>query len=139
MDTSDPSFTARPDTIPQWIIEVTRLVRQAALAQEIEFVIVGATARDIVLQSVFGLAPGRRTIDLDFGFAVETWEQFAALKSALVATGHFQSVNRVSQRLLYQGRSPVDLIPFGGVEEDGEIAWPPSCDEVLNVSGFKKD
>jgi len=137
MDTSDPSFIARPDTIPRWIIEVIRLVQQAALAQGIEFVIVGATARDIALHSVFGLAPGRKTVDLDFAFTVETWEQFATLKSALVATGYFHQVNRVSQRLLYQGKLPVDLIPFGGVEENGEIAWPPSHDEVLNVSGFK--
>jgi predicted nucleotidyltransferase len=33
---------------------------------------------------------------------------------------------------------PVDLIPFGGVEKDGVIAWPPSRDEVLNVTGFKE-
>jgi len=137
MNTSDPTFTARPNTIPESIIEVIQLVQQAAHAQGIEFVMVGATARVIVLQSVFGLNPGRHTVDLDFGFAVETWEQFVALKSALVATGHSHPINRVSQRLLYQDGLPVDLIPFGGVEENGEIAWPPSRDEVLNVSGFK--
>ena len=138
MSTLHPIFTVRPDTIPRWTIDITRHVHQAALAQRIEFVMVGATARDIVLQGVFGLAPGRKTRDLDFGFAVETWEQFESLKSKLVATGHFKPVDRVSQRLLYQGAVPVDLIPFGGVEKDGVIAWPPSRDEVLNVTGFKE-
>ena len=139
MSISHPTFTAPPDKIPGWIIQVIRLVQQAALEPGIEFVMVGAMARDIVLQSVFGLAPGRQTIDLDFGFAVENWEQFGALKSALVATGNFQLVDRVSQRLLYQGERRVDLIPFGGVEdENGAIAWPPSRDIVLNVAGFKE-
>ena len=145
MSTSHPTFAARPDSIQGWIIQVVRFVQRAALDLSIEFVMVGATARDIVLQSVFGLSAGRRTLDIDFGLAVEDWNQFAALKSELVATGNFQPVNRVSQRLLYRREllaaesKIVDLIPFGAVEDkSGAVAWPPSRDIVLNVAGFRE-
>ena len=138
MNILHPTFTARSDKIPGWITQVIRLVQQVALEHGIEFVMVGAMARDLLLQGVFGLAPGKQTIDLDFGFAVENWEQFLALRSALIATNNFQPTDRVSQRILYKGEWRVDLIPFGGVEdENGAIAWPPSRDIVLNVAGFE--
>jgi predicted nucleotidyltransferase len=138
MSTSHPTFTARPDKVPTWVIQVIRTIQHHAIQLGMEFVLVGAIARDIVLEGVFGLGARRQTIDLDFGFLVESWEQFAALKSALVATGYFQPVDRESQRLLYQGKLRVDLIPFGGIEENGKIAWPPSREIVLNVAGFKE-
>ena len=33
----------------------------------------------------------------------------------------------------------IDIVPFGGVEdENANIAWPPGDEEVLNTSGFKE-
>jgi predicted nucleotidyltransferase len=45
-----------------------------------EYCLVGATARDLLLVNALGLRPGRQTRDLDFGLALETWEQFTAFK-----------------------------------------------------------
>ena len=143
MSTSRPIFTARPNTIPDSIIQVLRLVDQVAVKQGIKYVLVGATARDIVLQGVFGLAPGRRTVDLDFGFAVKNWQEFAELNSAFLTTGSFEASEKESQRLFYRGakdvRMIVDLMPFGGVaDENATIAWPPFQDTVMIVAGFEE-
>lgn len=143
MSTSRPIFKARNSTIPDSIIQVLCLVDQVAVKLGIHYILVGATARDIVLQSVFGLPAGRGTRDLDFGFAVTNWQEFAGLRSALAATGRFEPSDRESQRMFYRSaegaRMIVDLIPFGGVaEDDGTIAWPPSRDIVLTVVGFEE-
>ncbi|PYT28816.1 MAG: hypothetical protein DMG57_13610 [Acidobacteria bacterium] len=93
----------------------------------------GATARDLILVNVHGLRPGRATRDIDFGIAVESWDQFARLKEGLVATGAFESDQRMLQRLTYSDKAaefsiPVDLIPFRGVASaDSTIERPAAA------------
>ena len=143
MSTSHPTFNARPDTIADWIIQVLRLVDQVAVSLGIRYILAGAKARELIQESVFGLARWALSEDLDVGFAVKDWQEFTRLKSALLATGKFESSDRQLQRLFYRDaeglRRFVDLIPFGGVaDERGTIAWPPSKDTVLNVAGFEE-
>ncbi|HWE50106.1 MAG TPA: nucleotidyl transferase AbiEii/AbiGii toxin family protein [Bryobacteraceae bacterium] len=115
-------------------------MRAAACA----YFVAGATARDLILVSVHGLRPGRATRDIDFGIAVESWEQFADLKDRLIATGEFSADRKALQRLTFTDSGsgfsiPVDLIPFRGVTSaSGNIAWPPSRDIVMNVAGFEE-
>ncbi|HVR25155.1 MAG TPA: hypothetical protein VMU26_17760 [Candidatus Polarisedimenticolia bacterium] len=101
----------------------------------------GATARDLMLENVFGRPPGRLTRDLDFGFALSDWEQFETLKKALIATGRFEP-DRAIQRVLYRHSAnikiAVDLIPFGGIQDGAHISWPPRNDLVMNVAGFRE-
>jgi len=129
----DPSF-----------VGMLRLVDRVARELECAYFVAGATARDLVLVNVYGLRPGRATRDIDFGIAVESWEQFRLLKERLIATGKFAADRWASQRLIYTDRStgvsiPVDLIPFRGVASATDtIAWPPSRDTVLNVAGFEE-
>jgi predicted nucleotidyltransferase len=86
----------------------------------------------------------RATRNIDFGIAVESWEQFARLKEGLVATGDFESDPRALQRLLDSDHAagfsiPIDLIPFRGVASaNGTIEWPPSRDIVMNLAGFEE-
>lgn len=97
-----------------------------------------------MLVNVYGLRPGRATRDIDFGIAVESWEQFQGLKERMIATGEFAGDSKTLQRLVYTDRAdgfsiPVDLIPFRGVASANQmIAWPPARDVVLNVAGFEE-
>jgi len=126
------------------VIRVIRSLDSVARAAECAYFVAGATARDLILVSVHGLRPGRATRDIDFGIAVENWEQFADLKDRLIATGEFSADRRALQRLIYTDQPagfsiPVDLIPFRGVTSaDGTVAWPPSRDIVMNVAGFEE-
>lgn len=143
MSSSRPTFTLRPETIPDWVIQVLRLVDQVVTNQGIRYVMVGAKARELLQVGVFGLPPGRLSEDIDVGFALKNWQEFADLQSALIATGGFQPPDQELQRVFYRDsegvRRLVDLIPFGGVaDEDGIIAWPPSQDNVMTVAGFEE-
>jgi predicted nucleotidyltransferase len=125
------------------LVRVLRALDPIARSSKCEYFLAGATARDLILVNVHGLRQGRATRDIDFGIAVESWEQFELLKERLIATNEF-SASRSNQRLIYadsnQGISiPVDLIPFRGVASgDGTIAWPPGRDIVMNVAGFEE-
>jgi predicted nucleotidyltransferase len=125
------------------LVRVLRVLDPLARSCGCEYFIAGATARDLILVNVHGLRPGRATRDIDFGIAVESWAQFELLKERLLASGAF-SASRAHQRLLFAHPHegipvPVDLIPFRGVASaDGNIAWPPSRDIVMNVAGFEE-
>jgi len=124
------------------VVRVLRVLDPIAREVDCAYFVAGATARDLVLVNLHDLRPGRATVDIDFGIAVESWEQFASLKERLIGTGEFVA-SRAQQRMIYADRTtgsstPVDLIPFGGVASAGSIAWPPNRDIVLNVAGFEE-
>lgn len=126
------------------VLRVLRSLDPIARAAECPYFVAGATARDLILVHVHGLRPGRATRDIDFGIAVENWDQFSRLKEDLVATGSFESDQRALQPLLYSDHAagfsiPIDLIPFRGVASaNSMIEWPPSRDIVMNVAGFEE-
>jgi predicted nucleotidyltransferase len=123
------------------VLEPLKAVAQTANSLNLPYFLAGATARDLVLENIFGRAPGKLTRDLDFGFVLSDWKQFENLKAALISTGRFNP-DRAIQRVLYQHSAGVsvrvDLIPFGGVQEGSQISWPPDNDLVMNVAGFRE-
>ncbi len=105
-----------------------------------DFMLVGATARDVLLQNVYGLTPSRQTRDIDLAIVLPGWEDFGALRKDLISTNRFEADGQI-QRLRYRLRDwslhPVDLLPFGDIEHNaGSIAWPPDMDVIMNVLGF---
>lgn len=117
-------------------------IARAARARDLLFIVVGATARDIVLWHVHGIRTSRATRDLDFAVAVRDWPQFNELVAALVATGRFATVAGKPHHLQYMTGLgspllPVDMLPFGAVETpQGRVPWPPAGDVQLNMIGF---
>jgi predicted nucleotidyltransferase len=124
------------------MLEIMRHVDGVARDLAVDYFVVGAMARDILLTGVFGLSAGRATRDVDLAVAMQGWREFEAMKARLVDTGAFRSDERIAQRLYYVrvaagGGYPLDLIPFGGVEQQGSaIAWPPDGAVVMNVAGY---
>ena len=124
-------------------IEILREVAAAAEAEGIDHMLVGATARDVLLTHVFGLEVRRATHDVDFAVAVKDWDQFEALRAALLARKTFKDGGRAKQRLYFKGEKGeydyhIDLVPFGGISEgSNEIAWPPDLKTIMNVAGYE--
>ena len=125
-------------------IEVVREIKKISNELQIELLLVGAQAKVILLQNIFGLDPGRATDDIDFAFAVENWEEYDQIKQRLISAGNFRALPKAAQRLLYKSNLTesefvVDLIPFGSVQDEKNmIAWPPNMDIVMNVSGYQE-
>lgn len=123
-------------------IDILRAVAEEAKTEGIDHMLVGATARDILLTHVFGIASRRATYDVDFAIAVKDWNQFDAMKSRLIQRKTFIESGKVQQRLYYKGEHGnlnyyLDLVPFGGLAPDSkEIAWPPDMKIIMNVAGY---
>lgn len=123
-------------------IHILRAVAEEARAEGIDYMLVGATARDILLTHVFGIATRRATYDVDFAVAVKDWHQFDAMRKRLIARGTFVAAGNAQQRLYYKDKEGdldyhLDLVPFGGIsQESQEIAWPPDMKIIMNVAGY---
>src|SRR5271170_5700979 len=119
---------------------IDRLLRDA----KIRYMLVGATARDLLLYHVFGHAVTRATYDLDFAILVDSWGQFAIVKQLFFNIPGFTDKGRNAQRLYYRPtgasfKTIIDIIPFGKLETaERTIAWPPDADVVMNVAAFSE-
>ena len=119
-------------------VSALRQIQQTALNNHVPFFIVGATARDLLLEAAYGVPPIRATADIDIAMVLEKWTQFDCIKEALIHSHDFKPA-RETQRLIFQGRLPVDIIPFGGVTESNDhISWPPDRTFKMSVAGFEE-
>jgi len=103
----------------------------------IEFVVIGATARDVILHYVYGIAIRRLTKDVDIAIIINEWGKFDKLKSALLATKSF-SETRVQHRLIFHDTLPLDIVPFGEIARENHIHWPPDDAVQMNISGHQE-
>ncbi len=113
-------------------------IHKISSSMKIPFFVVGATARDILLEVHFGIGSKRATADIDIAVFIENWEQFNHLKDDLIGINDFTQT-RDTHRLLFRKRLPVDIVPFGGVAEKGDlIEWPPDGSFKMSVTGFRE-
>ncbi len=125
--------------LPSEIEAVLQQVADILVAHSIPYFIVGALARDLLLEHVWHLPPQRATKDVDFGVRLADWQQFAALKKALLATGEFDMSSPQPQRLMHRGGVTLDLVPFGAIESPpGSIRWPPTQAVRMTTLGFQE-
>ena len=103
----------------------------------VDFYVIGATARDIILSNLHDLVPERKTDDLDIAIAISDWNQFRSIEENLPKIEGFEKSKELKQRFIYNGIYVVDIVPFGDVaEDDGNIYWPPDETIAMSVWGF---
>lgn len=105
-----------------------------------EVFVVGAAARDIALRLLDVTNAPRRTMDLDVAVMLQDRNQYERLTSILLQN-HFEKA-REKQRFYYLGsngriRFEVDIVPFGAIAEEDQVAWPPEGSPVMSVRCFE--
>jgi predicted nucleotidyltransferase len=129
--TIDLSASTDPDLAVA--AQVLAVLDACAKAVGAEYMVVGATARDILAAALVDRRPGRATRDVDIAVGVADWKAFERLTAGLVPrrAGHAFTVQ------VFGGAVEVDVIPYGGVEEpDRSVVFPD--DHRLNVLGVSE-
>ena len=126
------------------LLRVIAAVQAGAQAEGLEPLLVGATARDLLLVHVFGQRVRRATQDVDFAVALTSWKEFEQLKQRLILEQGFADDSRQVQRLVFNAAgegegTTIDLVPFGDLQVDKQtLVWPPEMDVYMTVSGFEE-
>ena len=117
------------------LVELLRKLTDSFSKMDKEFYVIGATARDSIMQQLLDTASRRRTRDLDIAIAIPDWDTFEQVKQSLIADGFEKS--RDMQQRFYYGEYELDIVPYGVVaKEDDNIYWPPEEVVAMSVKGF---
>ena len=120
------------------VVDAFSCISEVAAHEGIDFLVVGAAARDYLLELACGVRISRATSDVDVAVHVGSWGEYERLATELQSRARFSRAKTAPHRMLTPGALSIDLIPFGpiaGARE--EIAWPPQGDWILNVQGFE--
>ncbi|PWQ98018.1 nucleotidyl transferase AbiEii/AbiGii toxin family protein [Leucothrix pacifica] len=118
---------------PDWISALS-IIKKQADHLDIPFMVIGASARDILLDAS-NISPIRATRDVDLAIEIANWERFGELKAALIETKSFKP-DKAMQRVIFEDHLPIDLVPYGAIETNAEISWPPDHVILMSVAGM---
>jgi predicted nucleotidyltransferase len=125
--------------LPAEQVDIIRQVLHVSTTHGISLFIVGAQARDLLLQYAYDMSVQRATNDIDFGIVIESWDEYTSLRDALINTERFQPHTTMKRRLIHKTGLIIDLVPFGDVEQpSGKISWPPDFSFVMSTLGFRE-
>ena len=114
-----------------------RVVAAQCQRQGVPFMLIGAIARDLLLNHLRDLGRGfRLTEDLDVSVMVPDWDAYHCIREGLLSHPSVDATDMVHRLMVHH--MAVDLVPFGGLEQPiGYIEWP-SDSRVMDVSGYRE-
>jgi predicted nucleotidyltransferase len=116
-------------------LEILKKIKEIADNLQIDFFIVGAIVRDIILNYVYEIEIYRATNDIDFAVRVRSWDEYNLLIKE-IEEKKFNKDERILHRYTYNGMI-IDFIPFGDISSDKDtIIWPDKDKKEMNVMGF---
>lgn len=118
-----------------FLVDLLEKLSSSFRRMEHDFFVIGATARDIVIQEMLNTSSRRKTRDLDLAIAVPNWQEFDKIKKNLIADGFEKDKDK--QQRFYYGDYEIDIVPYGYVaKDDDNIYWPPEETIAMSVKGF---
>lgn len=116
-------------------LEILLKVKAIANKLKIDFFIVGAYVRDLILNFIYEIEIYRATNDIDFAVRVATWDEYLLLVEQIEKMG-FRKNEMILHRYTYEGMI-IDFIPFGDISsENDKVSWPEKEVKEMNVMGF---
>lgn len=101
----------------------------------LDFFVIGATARDIVMGQLMNVESARKTKDLDIAVMINDWNRFDELSAALQNVGCTKDPS-CHQRFYYNEVYELDVVPYGNIAQNDIIIWPPEEEITMSVKGF---
>jgi len=121
------------------LVPILKALNEVFEQTNIKFFIIGATARDIMME-IHGESSSRRlTYDLDIAIAIEDWSHYKLVEETLINRPDFTKDTAEKQRFIYKNHFDIDIVPFGAIMKNNEkIFWPPDESFAMTVLGFKE-
>lgn len=114
-------------------------IAKAAKSVGADWLVIGATARDMIYHAAFGLQIKRATADIDFAIHVDNWDTFTEITKSLVEDHGFSQAKSVHRLDLPNSKLGIDITPFGAIAgKDGKYRWPHEPETEISVLGFQE-
>ena len=128
------TFRLDPDALgPLW--PALDIIRSACTEAGVSYLIIGAAARDLLLEHVYGAPPLRATRDVDAAVSVQSWDEYETVIEQLVRAYGFERTREPHR--IRRADLLLDVVPFGDIADAaGRIEWPGST-TAMSVLGFE--
>lgn len=118
-------------------MELFKLIKEVTSANNCAYFLIGAKARDIILEYFGKNAAQRATLDTDIAICCKSWDEFYKIKNAFIQTTDFSADNKHEHRVVSAKFGYLDILPFGDIkEESSNLKWPPEYDIEFSLIGF---
>lgn len=104
---------------------------------EINYFVVGAFARDIILKNIFNQEAGLITHDIDVAIQLDNWENYQQFAEYLKEICDFKEGKNAYTFISPEGVL-TDILPYGEIETGRAISFPPDFKRIINMFGFKE-
>ncbi len=119
-------------------IALFSLINKIAHDNDCSYFLIGAKARDILLEYFDKKAALRKTLDTDIAVCCKNWQEFYKIKTAFINSGDFTAVEKIEHRVTSRKYGEVDILPFGEIkEQSSNLKWPPDYDIEFSLIGFE--
>ncbi|WP_439699278.1 hypothetical protein ACFGVS_13675 [Mucilaginibacter sp. AW1-7] len=130
------TYNILSNKIPSYLLEIIDSLQKVLGRQSYDFLLIGASARDLIMDTIYDLGVSRMTRDVDFALYVPEWDTYKQTIQKLIDSGLF-SPTKTTHKLIYKNAYEIDIVPFGAIQDDeGQYTWPPDHIKAMNVAGF---
>lgn len=118
-------------------IALFKLINEITLINNCPYFLIGAKARDILLENFGKHEAQRATLDTDIAICCKSWEGFYKIKNAFINKGEFVADSKHEHRILSNKYGHLDILPFGDIKQESpNLKWPPEYDIEFSLIGF---
>jgi predicted nucleotidyltransferase len=119
------------------ISEMLTALERGLAKFKVDFYLVGAVARDVWMNAINKIEPRRTTGDIDFAVFINNIETYDELREHLINDEGFFPYKGNNFVLIWKGRTQVDLLPFGAIEdENGRVTTNGIGLTNISLQGF---
>ena len=102
-----------------------------------DYFVIGAFARDILLEHVYKGTAGLATRDVDIAIRLDSWKHYDQISQKLIDTYHFKRGENSHQFISPNGLE-ADILPFGNIEDGRSIRFSSQSSKEINMLGFQE-
>jgi predicted nucleotidyltransferase len=119
------------------ISEMLTALERGLAKYKVDFYLVGAVARDVWMSGINKIEPRRTTGDIDFAVFINNIATYDELREHLINEEGFFPYKGNNFVLIWKGRTQVDLLPFGAIEdENGRVSTNGIGLTNISLQGF---
>lgn len=119
------------------ISEMLSAMERGLAKYKVDFYLVGAVARDVWMSGINKIEPRRTTGDIDFAVFINNITTYDELREHLINEEGFFPYKGNNFVLIWKGRTQVDLLPFGAIEdENGRVSTNGIGLTNISLQGF---
>jgi len=101
------------------LIELFKVLEEAFLKFNIDYYIIGALARDIIITGKYDISISRATNDVDIAVLIPNYSVYDNLRKHLKENGFYE--HKTEGYRLYNQTIILDLLPFGDIENSENV------------------